>query len=313
LNNKKILIYAIKVTLTLLLIFFIARKINFSLMVSELKNINYLDFILFLLLSTSSNFLALIRWNFVLRSLGLVLPAKNLIKISYIGFFLNQTVPSSVFGDVSKGWLLIKSNYIKLNVIISIILDRLIPLSILILLVVFFDFDKIQIIFQHIKNSSVGFFPIFLLIALCFCYKKTRQFILSINFIAIKNYFVQLFVSKIDIILSIILTIMQLLVMSFMVWFIANSIQTDISFLLLFKALPLVFLINALPITIGGWGSREFAMIFTLSQFGVDSTSAALISVIFGLSTLISSIPGVYPLKNIGKLIVNEKIIKKKN
>ena len=55
---------------------------------------------------------------------------------------------------------------------------------------------------------------------------------------------------------------------------------------------PTVMLISLLPISIGGWGVREGAMVVALGLCGVDSTDAVLISVMFGLCAAAIGIAG---------------------
>jgi len=48
----------------------------------------------------------------------------------------------------------------------------------------------------------------------------------------------------------------------------------------------------ALPISIGGWGLRELAVVSLLGAHGVPAERALLFSVCFGLVLLIGSLPG---------------------
>jgi uncharacterized membrane protein YbhN (UPF0104 family) len=51
-------------------------------------------------------------------------------------------------------------------------------------------------------------------------------------------------------------------------------------------------LIMMIPISIAGWGVREAAMIVALGYAGVSAADAFAISVAFGLTFLLSGIPG---------------------
>jgi uncharacterized membrane protein YbhN (UPF0104 family) len=66
-----------------------------------------------------------------------------------------------------------------------------------------------------------------------------------------------------------------------------NIIWTD-----LLLIIPLVIFFVALPISIAGWGVREGVMVLGLGYLGVASEEALALSIVFGLSTLIISIPG---------------------
>src|SRR5258708_2827328 len=56
--------------------------------------------------------------------------------------------------------------------------------------------------------------------------------------------------------------------------------------------IPLVTLITLVPISIGGWGVREGALVVLLGGIGVPSAAALALSILFGLSSIVVSIPG---------------------
>jgi len=56
--------------------------------------------------------------------------------------------------------------------------------------------------------------------------------------------------------------------------------------------IPTVMLISLLPISIGGWGVREGAMVVALGLVGIDSSDAILISVMYGLGAAALGLSG---------------------
>jgi hypothetical protein len=54
---------------------------------------------------------------------------------------------------------------------------------------------------------------------------------------------------------------------------------------------PLALQIASVPITPGGWGLREGAMALSLARFGVDSSAAITVSVLFGLFSILANLP----------------------
>ncbi|EGE57353.1 hypothetical protein RHECNPAF_440022 [Rhizobium etli CNPAF512] len=57
-------------------------------------------------------------------------------------------------------------------------------------------------------------------------------------------------------------------------------------------AFPPVLLIAMVPISVGGWGLREGGMIISLAVFGIGTTDAATLSVVFGLLQLVVGLAG---------------------
>jgi hypothetical protein len=68
--------------------------------------------------------------------------------------------------------------------------------------------------------------------------------------------------------------------------------------------LPLVTLITLFPLSVGGWGVREGAMIVALGFVSVSATSAFSLSVLYGLVILASGIPGAFVWLTTGKRLV---------
>jgi len=56
--------------------------------------------------------------------------------------------------------------------------------------------------------------------------------------------------------------------------------------------IPPVILATTLPISIGGWGVREGAMVVALGAIGVPAEGALVLSVVVGLVGMASALPG---------------------
>lgn len=63
----------------------------------------------------------------------------------------------------------------------------------------------------------------------------------------------------------------------------ASALGVELRLAAAMTVVPTVMLIALLPVSIGGWGVRESAMVVGLGIFGVDSVDALLISVMYGL------------------------------
>jgi uncharacterized membrane protein YbhN (UPF0104 family) len=72
----------------------------------------------------------------------------------------------------------------------------------------------------------------------------------------------------------------------------ARALGVDQPLSLWFSVVPLVALVMVLPISIGGFGVRENAMTFLLSEEGVPSDRAVGVALLWGLSTIIIGLVG---------------------
>ena len=72
---------------------------------------------------------------------------------------------------------------------------------------------------------------------------------------------------------------------------IANGMGIDVAFWKLLIVLPSVSFLASIPITIGGWGIREGAMILGLSLLGVGYEAALTLSIILGIASILAILP----------------------
>jgi len=72
------------------------------------------------------------------------------------------------------------------------------------------------------------------------------------------------------------------------------SLDLDLSFQVFLIAVPPVFLLTIVPISLAGWGVREGAMIGIFMLVGADETKVLVMSVLYGLLLIISALPGSY-------------------
>ncbi len=76
------------------------------------------------------------------------------------------------------------------------------------------------------------------------------------------------------------------------IWVMATGLNIHVGLLDCMVLVPLALLVAMIPISIGGWGIREGAFLGAFSLIGVAPGAAVALSVTFGLSTLVTSIPG---------------------
>jgi uncharacterized membrane protein YbhN (UPF0104 family) len=75
-------------------------------------------------------------------------------------------------------------------------------------------------------------------------------------------------------------------------WMLGQSLGLTMAFDQWFIVVPTVLLISMLPISIGGWGVREGAMVVALRGFGIPTEEALLPSILFGLCAVTATLPG---------------------
>lgn len=78
------------------------------------------------------------------------------------------------------------------------------------------------------------------------------------------------------------------------VYALALSVNLNLDFDVFLVAIPPIFLLTIIPISLAGWGVRESAMVGILVLVGAAKSGVLAISILYGLILIISSLPGAY-------------------
>ncbi len=128
---KKVLINIAKLVLVGLLLYWLATtgKLEFSELTILLKKPSILIAAIGLWVFAAL-IIGSLRWNLLLRGLGIQIPLLRAMRLQLIGFFFNTAMPGAVGGDVIKGMYVLreKTATSKTNALLTIVLDRIIGL-----------------------------------------------------------------------------------------------------------------------------------------------------------------------------------------
>ncbi len=80
--------------------------------------------------------------------------------------------------------------------------------------------------------------------------------------------------------------------LTFAVFVLARGLAIELTWFDCLALVPPVILISTVPITIGGWGVREGAMIVLLGLIGVPENDAGALSILTGLVGIAAALPG---------------------
>ena len=239
-----------------------------------------------------------LRWTSVLQAIGKPLPFLSAYRVTYIGLFFNQTLPSSVGGDAFRIYLAAKTGPRLGKAANSVLIERLMTVVVLVLLVA-----SVQpLLFSRIPDTQAKWiFPllalgsiagVFLLIALENLPEKLYQW-RAVQALAMlgsdaKTVFSQLRHAG----LCGIWSLYGHISLSVMAFVIALSLEIDITLIDCLVLIPPVILVMTIPISMAGWGIREGAMVNLLAMVGVAESDALALSIIFGLLTVLTALPG---------------------
>ncbi len=299
-KHSKLISLLAKIALMLLAFWFVARGINMAELKDMLRSQNQAVFIeagFFLIIQVM---LGAIRWRLVMVGLagvgGQVISRLSALKTYYISVFFNCCLPGTVGGDVIRVWL-VKSEHTPLSLAISsVVIDRMIALLALGVI----GGVTIPIFSGYLGISAWLLMPLFLLLVASgfWVLFNLDKIVLRIPFLKSLHWLAHL-VQNIRLMLarpkpaflSLFYAIFSHINYCLAVYVLAGSFGSPISLLDAITLVPWVLLIAIIPISIGGWGLREAAMVFMLGLIDVPQVVALALSVQLGLLSIVVSIP----------------------
>jgi len=302
--NKKIAIL-LKVIVSLGLITLLVNQVDFNKIVNILKNVDITMIIYALILLIIQVFIATTRWQYVLRCQKIMLGYKNTLQILWSGLFFNQAMPSSVGGDVIRGYYLKKQGMTLGRATLGVLMDRLFGMVGLVFLVLASLPLLFELVDDSIARSGVLFIALGISLALLFIFFTDK---LPGNFSHLKvirgfyslsqvgrRCIVDHYNGLIILVISILIHLIS--VISVMIMAAGLGINVEWSGFLLI--IPLVTLMMVVPISIAGWGVREGVMVVGFGYLGVAPEAALALSILYGLLMLVVALPGgvVWTLK----------------
>ncbi len=256
-----------------------------------------------------STLILAIRLRGILAVQSVHISIPQALLFTFIGYFFNNFMPSAVGGDAVKAYYISKKTNKTLESVTSILLDRLIGLFSLVIIA------AVALIFLgHIidnKNVTIGIYAVMLLSALTFILLLNKNFARKFHFILVPFKFFNLD-SKIKRLYDTMHGYMnhkggmfQAFALSFIaqvmtvstIYLLGLSISANMSFLMLFLIMPIIFAASMFP-SLNGLGVREAGFVYFLKGMaGPDKAFA--ISLLWLATALLGSFIGgiIYALR----------------
>ncbi len=241
------------------------------------------------------------RWNSVLTAMQSPLQAWLAMRLFYIGMFFNQALPGGTGGDAVRMYLAYKNGLTPSGAINGVIVERVATVLALVILV-----DATQPLFlphvpeamtriAHLAVAGVtaaalgGTLLLALLHKLPESLRKWR-IVRGLGHLGADTRRVFGRISGAAKPLA--WSIVGHLNVSLSCFALALALGLDVTLLDCIVLIPPVLLIMSLPISIGGWGVREGAMVWMFALVGVSQDAALALSLFFGVVSLAISLPG---------------------
>ena len=237
------------------------------------------------------------RWRAVIYCIDARITFLRALRLTWIGLFLNQVLPSAMGGDVVRAWMFQRGGAGWPAAIASLLLDRVMALITLMpLIAVGLAGRKSQSEEVHFLLAGLVAAVVIAALAIVLAGRpisailRRRRPLTFLSDAALG--FRQAFISPHHAVRVFCTAIPVHLMSVTVVYALGQGVGANLSFAEAMIWVPTVMLIASLPISFAGWGLREGAMIVTLHHADVASAEALAISICFGIVGLFVSLPG---------------------
>jgi glycosyltransferase 2 family protein len=221
------------------------------------------------------------RWIILMRARGINISLANGFSLYLIGIFFNYALPGSVGGDVVRGYYLV-NDYPKQkgDVILSLVIDRVLGLYSFFVLTLVAVVSDYEFVVNHEKIRLVASFCLFMFLGLTFFFTVTFSTRLSVFFglgmlerkiprlhklvVGVQRFGD----SPKTVAMSVAVSLMaQLVGMVFFYQIAVISGETDITWNAVMFAVPMGFLVTAIPIAPAGIGVGQVAFSYLFQAY----------------------------------------------
>lgn len=288
----------IKLIITVAIFYFLFKNIDFVEFSKLLFNSHGGWILVALIMQLTSTYIAAYRWFKISQLLVFKEKLSFYVQSYFKGTFFNQVLPSSIGGDAVRIIDLTRKGYEKKDAFYGVFVDRVVGLVGLLVLNLFatiiffgtFDKDFSLLIILIALGGITGFSLLFHLHRITFL-KKYKFLNL---FVRLANRLNSLYASRVLLLkhigISVIVHFFSVLTM----YGLSLALSLHLDFQTLLIAVPPVFLLTIVPISLAGWGVREGAMIGIFMLVGADQTKVLALSILYGLLLILSALPGSY-------------------
>jgi len=291
-KNILLILLRIGLSIILLVLLFKFNKIDFQVLINDIKSADKNLLLMGCLVFLFAHFLAFLRWKMLLKVVGIKIALKRLICAFSGGIFFSIFLPSTIGGDLVRAADLAGHTHKTKEVIATVFLDRLsgyIGLVLVILPALLLGRNLVldKVVFTSVSVIIILLIGLLLILFNNNIYLKITKFLSSPGSgkikEAIKDMHQEIHVfrnHKQMIALNLFISFFIQLIMPVSVYLVALSLGIKINFLYFIIFLPIIGAITLLPIAIGGLGLREGLYVVYFAKVGVAKQLALAMSLL---------------------------------
>jgi hypothetical protein len=270
-----------------------------------LKNMQPIYLLIGLLVLPFSNVLGAFRWRELMRAHAMDIAVYRSLQLTWLGFFWSLVFPGITGGDVVKAYAVTQTAQKRAVAVLIVLLDRiigLVGLAILSGIVILFNLHNAEL--RTVSTGILAFLAIMVGGGLLFFSRRLRRwsgFDVLLGLLPFQERVTQLDEAlfhyryhKRAIAVSLLLSLGTHAVNVGTFCFAGRALGLPVAWQHYFVFIPVMLMIAALPISVGGLGVFEsgVAHFLTLRGVGATSSGAFALCVLYRIMTIIVGVPG---------------------
>ena len=299
---KPVIIFLLKLLISAGLIAYFVSRIHLEQFVETFASakVSYIALALGVYLIAQG--IAAVRWTMLARPLGIRTPFKNLIQYYLIGMFFNLFAPSTVGGDVTRVYYLVKDEEAQakgravttVHAAMSVLMDRAIGMVVLVwlgafALLLFPNYGVPQVARTATFLVALGLLAGVLLLPVLkrFLPEDGHQLAVKLR-MALRSYRLHWRALLAAALLSLTVHLIQ----AWMHTVMGRALGLEVPFSFCLIVYPLVGTFSAIPISLNGLGLREGGYIFLLAVIGIGTEQGIAFGILLFLIVALDSLLG---------------------
>lgn len=295
---KRVFSLLLRLAVTLLVFWLIFRAIDLDGVVQTMTGAAPALLLTALAFQLASTLLASWRWKLVMQRLGFGRDFAFYLRSYFKGTFFNQGLPTSVGGDALRVLDVARTGHRKRDAFYGVAVDRGLGLAGLLVFNLLAHMLAPDLLprqaFLAINGivllGIVGFAGVWFLHRFEMLERWAPTRVLR----RISQRLAAVLAGGRDVAVHLGLSLLIHLLALLAIYYIGRSVGLEFGLLTYMVIVPPVILLTLVPVSLAGWGVREGGMIGLFTLIGADKTLVLSMSILYGVTLIVSSLPGLY-------------------
>ncbi len=292
------LILLAKIIVSAALLLLLATKIDLAAVLAALVMMPAWVFLVSLGFLLLQALLLAWRWHRVTKWMGSSLAIRPAVRLTFVGLFFNQTLPTSIGGDAIRIWGAYRVGVPLDAALSSVLIERstglasialVVAISVLALPPEILGGPMRWMLLAPLPLAIVGLAVLAISDAIPVQWVSSN---LAMHVATLARGLRRIAGSPAAVAELFTLGVLAAVVGITQTYLVGSQIGIPLGLASYLVVVGGACLITVLPISIAGWGVREAAIVGLFSEMGIDAEKSLVVSVIFGLSLMIVACPG---------------------